>query len=244
VSTLRPVVRNVRAAEFIEDVAFAPDGGTLASVGYPRYAIRRFSARGLTPVGRRFVAATSEALSLVFAPDGRLLLCDDDGTVEVWDPAKPKRVGGLLSGCGQPGSLAVSPDGRTLAAGGTDVIALWDLSSGRQLGQRLVGHTGEITSLSFSADGRTLASAAGDMRLWDVRRRRQIGDAVPGYDFVAFTRDGLLSSGSAGTVVWAPLLFSESLETVRRRICSVVGRNLSPLEQREFLPDGSYEPTC
>ncbi len=244
VSTLRPVIRNVRAADIIRDVAFAPDGGTLASVGWPSEAIRRFRARDLTPMGRRFVAATSWALWFAFAPDGRLLVCDEDGTIEVWDAAKPKRVGGFLSGCGQPGSLAVSPDGRTLAAGGTDVIALWDLRSRRPLGQRLVGHTGDITSLSFSADGRTLASAAGDLRLWDVSRRRQIGDAVPGYDFVAFTRDGLLSSGRAGTVVWEPLLFSESLETVRRRICSVVGRNLSPLEQREFLPDGSYEPTC
>lgn len=85
--------------------------------------------------------------------------------------------------------------------------------------------------------------AAGDATL-DVTRRRAIGEPIPGYGTAGFDRNVLVSVGSAGAVPWSPLLTNERYDALRHRICALTRRNLSQVEQRDFLPDGSYEPTC
>jgi len=88
------------------------------------------------------------------------------------------------------------------------------------------------------------AKPSDELRLWDVARRRQIGDPIPGYGMAGFYRNALVSVGSAGGALWSPLLTNEKLEPFRRRICALTRRNLTQLEQDDFLPDGSFEPTC
>ena len=72
----------------------------------------------------------------------------------------------------------------------------------------------------------------------------QIGDPIPGYGMAGFYRNALVSVGSAGGALWSPLLTNEKLEPFRRRICALTRRNLTQLEQDDFLPDRSFEPTC
>jgi hypothetical protein len=48
----------------------------------------------------------------------------------------------------------------------------------------------------------------------------------------------------AGGVAIDPLLVSSDLERWRRRICALVGRNLTGQEWRRYLPDRPYRETC
>ena len=156
----------------------------------------------------------------------------------------------MRTGCEFRGSLAISPDGRMLAAGGQLMFTLWDLRTHAELGQRLFASADVV---AFSPDGATLATAGGFysgsgslLQLWDVPTRRKIGRAVPGYTDVAFSRYGnvLVSAGSNKIALWRPLLWSRDLGKFRRRLCPVVGRNLTPLERNVFVAKGQYLSVC
>lgn len=94
------------------------------------------------------------------------------------------------------------------AAGGRDgddyLIRLWDTTDGR-LVARLKGHAAPVRALAIDRSGTLLASgdAKGNLRLWDLKTRTQIGDGYsvhsgPVYT-LAFNRAGnKLASGGAG----------------------------------------------
>jgi WD40 repeat protein len=91
----------------------------------------------------------------------------------------------------------VLPDGKTLAVSGINA-ALYDLTTGKEVA-RLKGKHGALY-LAVSGDGRWLATAddrAGQVSLWDVRRRKRLwtitpwtAPAVPGWLALAFSPDG------------------------------------------------------
>jgi hypothetical protein len=132
-------------------------------------------------------------------------------------------------------AVAISADGRYAASGGGGTkteneipiiygtnIVLWDVKAARSVGQ-LIGHTGVLRALAFSPDSKFLASAGGTMvvrnrkvewvdctvRLWDVRRRKEIcrfEGHERGVTSVVFLPDGqhLLSADLLGKVkLWA-----------------------------------------
>src|SRR5262249_28988756 len=86
--------------------------------------------------------------------------------------------------------VAISRDG-TLASGGRDgMVKLWDLSTGKVL--RTWKNQNWIACLAFSPDGRRLAWACEDLdvRVWDVRRRRELYRFSGAGTTVAFSPDG------------------------------------------------------
>jgi hypothetical protein len=76
----------------------------------------------------------------------------------------------------------------------------------------LLGHTDAVRRVAFSPDGKTLASVGYDrtLRLWDVERRRQIGQSIQTpdklfNDDLAFSKDGkevAVAGGVLGVHIW------------------------------------------
>jgi WD40 repeat protein len=112
----------------IADLAFSPDGKTLAVSGFDA-VIRLID----WPTGKLVHACeghTSAALSLAFAPDGRTFASASfDKTVRLWETFTGKTIETFKDHHGPVTSVAFSPNGRTLYSAGADTRALaWDPS--------------------------------------------------------------------------------------------------------------------
>ena len=153
-------------ARRVEDLAFSPDGTTLASCGSHKDKVRLWNAE----TGHQMAALDVSAAAVAFSPDGRTLASGYTG-IELWDV----ETGIVKAAISEPGlwgiqSVAFSPDGRTLAAGLYDhTVRLWDVetAAGTEIFR---GHGAEVRDVSFSPDGRIVASASFDhtVRLWEV----------------------------------------------------------------------------
>ncbi|MFE2038659.1 WD40 repeat domain-containing protein [Streptomyces scopuliridis] len=168
-------------------------------------------------LGSPLTGHTSEVDELVFAPDGRTLAGDDQGTtMRLWNlPAR------LLTGqtrgfsvANHVGAVAFSPDGRTLVSGHYDKsLRWWNVSNpARAASPRppVTMHTDTVCALDFSPDGRTLAAADGNsrVRLWDVSERSQaaplgepLSEHTSGVGALAFSPDGRTLATDEGETV-------------------------------------------
>ena len=177
-ATPRPAGRALReTGGEVKDIAFAPDGRTLAAVTVKGLATvwdvdRRSRLRGPFRVSQHY-----GRLGVSISPDGTLLATAGGSEgVLLWDirtGAGIGRVGEAL----YAGDVAFSPDGSSLALvrgiGGT--VEIWELA-GRSRTAMLQPPYSESGgyAVAFSPDGRTLASGGilTDVYLWDVRTRR------------------------------------------------------------------------
>jgi WD40 repeat protein len=130
-----------------------------------------------------------------FTPDGStLVVANEDGTIELWDPATRQERRRWKGPTLKVMSLAVSPDGRAVATAsgfwdkpdrGGDV-QVWEMASGKLLTAHHEPHSA-LMAVAFAPDGKTLAAAAFNGRVWLL-------DAATGKE-----RGTLLQSGG-GTV--------------------------------------------
>ncbi len=225
----------------VTDVAYSPDGQTLASASADgtvalwdiRSGQRTRTLRGPTD----FVE------SAAFSPDGHELAAASlDGAVYVWRVADGQPLRRLTSDGKPVDSVAFNPSGTIVAGGSTDGrITLWAADGGDRLGT-LRSH-GVIYSVAFSPAGNLLASGSGGGRvsLWDVATgsRRRVLDGRSGavYD-VAFSPDGsTLAAGNAdrSTGLW-------DVATGRR--LRVLRGQRGGVDGVAFSPDGSRLATA
>ena len=242
----RPGLRSYLHIEegHVVDVAFSPDGGTLA-VGFAVHGggggVVLWDAAARSRLGEKpLPVPEGRVAGVAFSPDGKTLAAgfrdSDGGGVLLWDPAARERLPGgpLLVPEGQVAGVAFSPDGRTLAAGyavhgdgpavGKGGVVLWDVAARTRLVEGpLPVPEGQVAGVAFSPDGETLA--AGYAVHGEVRAVGTETGGVVLWDVAARTRmaEGplLVPEGQVADVAFSP--DGRTLAAGFGRIVGVVG---------------------
>lgn len=132
-------------------LAWAPNGGTLASAGYRQVNLWRPGA-DTTP--RRLTGHPDLVRGVAWSPEGSSIASvGDDGIARVWSAETLVQTTTLETGPAR--AVKWSPDGRRLAIGSGFRLQIWHVAS------RALLHTArvqtQISSVSWSPDGRTVA---------------------------------------------------------------------------------------
>jgi WD40 repeat protein len=231
----------------VNDVAFSPDGSTLATTGDDG------TARVWDPAtGEELESVTrpaGEVWGPSFSPDGSLLAASwrDEGVVRVLDLATHS-VREIDPG-GPPRVTSFSPDGQWLAiaVAGSPEAAVVDASSGERV-FTLQHPTTNIVDVQWSPDGNWVATTSADTttRIWDATTGN-LRSTLFGHTGAVYTADWspdsthLVTGSADGTAkVWAIAasgtqeLFSLSAQDTRGGINGVA---FSPDGQRVMTGD-------
>jgi WD40 repeat protein len=167
------------------NIAFAPDGKSVACTGGPAYLVRIFDVQ--TGKLLRELPGTERAGDVVYSPDGKILATSNHwDSVVFWDPETGKEIRRLPAptrNFSSPDyfdlSLAFSQDGKSFAAATRSAILRWDVATGKEIDPP-AGHDGPAGGLRFSEDGRSLFSSSGGgngggytLMEWDLASHRE-----------------------------------------------------------------------
>jgi WD40 repeat protein/uncharacterized caspase-like protein len=141
-------------------------------------------------------------------PGGRQLLTGADDAKIILRDMETGRVLRQYEARSNVGGLAFSPDGARFVSAHSDrTVRLWETESGREIA-RLGGLAGAIHAIAASADGARIAFGVGllaanpvsSIRVFDVKRGKQILSLPQGASQLVFSPDGraLLCRGAGG----------------------------------------------
>ena len=231
----------------ISDIAFSPNGKTLASASWDK-SVKLWQVEDgtlLTTLSGHDDGVTSVALSSANSRDGSILADgSEDKTIKLWQVVNGqaellRTLSGHRDGVT---SVALSPDGRLLASGSYDnTIKLWRLDG--TLLKTLNQHGLAIADVKFSPDGKTLVSASWDntIRLWQIANGKNsiqvkllqtFSGHQGGVTSIDFSPNGrILASSSADTTVRLWDLNTGLL------LKTLLGHHV-PVQSVSFSPDG------
>ncbi len=224
--------------ETVWEVAFSPDGKTLASAGYDNTIIL-WDTVTRTPIGNPLAGHTDEVYALAFSPNGKVFASGGkDNSVLLWDVQSGIQLGKPLLGHTKAiNGIAFSPDGKLLVSASYDgTVILWDVASGQPAGEPLPVSKYPVYRAVFSPDGKTLATSGEDMiiRLWDLETRQVTGE-LRGHTFavtsLSFIPDGsILASGSNDSTVmlWDIKTLAPIGDPLKGHTANVLSVNFSP----------------
>jgi WD40 repeat protein len=123
-----PVGPPLSSGEGLYDLAFSPNGKTIAGAGTDG-TVRLWDVSGGTPLARPVLRGHDDIVeSVAFTPDGSTLVSGgDDDTVRLWDVAHGMPLGEPLPDASFPQAVTISRDGRWLVSSHYDgTIRSWD----------------------------------------------------------------------------------------------------------------------
>jgi WD40 repeat protein len=163
---------------FLGDIAFAPDGKTLAIAMRHDQGTNTGKTELLVPKSGKsqgFVETLTPARRLAFSPDSRLLAVADGNAIRLWDhSSRHELTSNLEAHRGTPSQIIVSATGLVATAGEENTVRLWDTATTKQL--RLFVSEEWVRAISLSPNGKLLAASSLDdsVRVWDMGSGREI----------------------------------------------------------------------
>jgi WD40 repeat protein len=189
-------------SNFVNSIAFSPDGSILASAGGNIVKLWELS-KGQEI--RTFSGHAELIHSVAFSPDGqRLVSGSNDKTIKLWN-AQTGEETLTLPGTNLIEAVCFSPDGYCVISGDWDNnIKVWNSNTGEEI-RTLSGHSRKVRSIRFSPDGQTLVSGSSDktLKIWQFESGEVLHTLTghtgwfAGVNSVAISPDGqTLASGS------------------------------------------------
>lgn len=239
-------IGNVAARSY--DMAFAPDGGTLAvASGAPgEYGELRLFDPKTGAMRSQILSSTDAVLDVEFSPSGELLACAGaDHSFSIFDTATGLRRKRLPAHSEAVTAVAFSPDGTRIASVGLDRGAkVFDVETGKLVGIYRE-HQAPLYAVAFSPDGTQILSAGRDKAVhqWTVADGKKQRDLSGQGDVLKLlvSEAQTYLSGSGGKLVQAAvsdLKVSRTIEGSRDWIYSI---SIHPATQR--IAAGSYDGT-
>jgi WD40 repeat protein len=144
-------------------------------------------------------------------------------------------------------SIALSPTAPELAVGTADgKIYLFDVRSGKASESPITAAASNVFGLAYSSDGRLLAAALrdGTTVLVDRASGELLGNPFPkvtgALPTVLFAANRDLVINYVGTA----LAWPTDVATLERYACQVAGRDITPAEWANVLPNRPYQHVC
>jgi WD40 repeat protein len=140
-------------------------------------------------------------------------------------------------------------DGTLLTGSWDGIVQRWNTLTGLQVSPPTLTEEAPVSGLALSPDGTRFATtggSSGDLKVWDLHARQQIGSTLPGtagmWGNAAYTPDG-----AKLVVVYLDTtgeLWPVSVSAWMDHACAVAHRNLSEEEWSRFVPSHPYTRTC